>query len=532
MKRPLAAALALVVGAGLEACDPCSGIIGCSGPARMSVEGQVIVRESGAAVRGVALTFVRTDGVGLATDSVQTTTDAAGRFQLVTDAAAVGDVAGDLVVTPPAPWQPYTVSGLHFSTSTIRGEGQILGRMVVAPYVEFIGELYSRSNGQPLSGALVTITRTGGVAVSPDSFDVTAGSDGRIYFKAQAANPGDMVADLVVTSPALARTFRRSDVHFSATYLDLIPEVAAVWRFGSALPYVGEVYYRGTGARSAGIQVEFQRTGGILVDRDSFVTSTGSDGRFPFLMAPLADGELVGRLIIRPPAPVLPETLQTLRLPTVDTDQLLLLGVWGYGQQILYAGELFLRGTGMPAVGLEVEFRRTGGIAISPEAFVVHTDASGRFPLAPSNAADGEVVGTLVVRLPAPLAPDTIAGVHLATFASDAMRFLGRWGVGPSLAYVGEVRRVDTDAPVANAAVEFQRTDGIQVTPSLLVGQTGADGRFLLNPSPQADGEVVGDLTIHPPAPLRDTTVTGIRLQTFRSDELRLAGVWRLVPPQ
>jgi hypothetical protein len=532
VRRIAAAFLALTLGLGLEACERCAGILGCTSDPRLSMGGQLIVRETGAPVRGVALDFMRTGGVALASDSVRATTDAYGHFQLAVDAAEMGEVVGDLVVRAPAPWSPYRVGGLRFRTSNVRGEGQILGRMVVVPYIEFIGELHNRSSGQRLSGAQVTIRRTGGVDVSPDSFDITTGSDGRIYFKAQAANPGDMVADLVVTSPAQGRTFRRSDVHFSATYLDRIPELAAVWRFGTVLPYVGEIYYRGTGARSAGIQVKFQRTGGILVDRDSFVTSTGSDGRFPFLTTPLADGELVGRLIIRPPALALPETLQTLRVPTVDTDQLLLLGVWGYGQQILYAGELFLRGTGMPAVGLEVEFRRTGGIAISPETLVVHTDATGRFPLAPSNSADGEVVGTLVVRLPAPLAPDTIAGVHLATFASDEMRFLGRWGVGPSLAYVGEVRELGTDAPVVNATVEFQRTDGIQVTPSLLVGHTGSDGRFLLNPSPQSDGDVVGNLTIHPTAPLRDTTVTGVRLQTFRGDGLRLAGVWRLVPPQ
>lgn len=532
MKRLAAALAALTLGLCFEACGRCDGILGCSGAARMSAEGQIIVRETGAPVHGVTLDFVRTGGVELAADSVRTTTDGYGHFQLSVDASGIGEVVGDLVVRPPAPGQPYRISGLRLPTSDVRGEGVIIGRMVVVPYIEFIGELYSRSGGQLLSGAEVTIKRTGGVAVSPDSFAITTGSDGRIYFKAQAANPGDMVADLVVTSPALGRTFRRSDVHFSATYLDRIPEVAAVWRFGTVLPYVGEVYYRGTGARSAGIQIEFQRTEGIPVDPDSFVTTTGPDGRFPFLTTPLADGELVGRLIIRPPAPEAPETLQTLHVPTVDTDQLLLLGVWAYGQHILYAGELFLRGTGLPAVGVDVEFRRTSGIAISPETMVMRTDGTGRFPLAPSTTADGEAVGTLVVRFPPPLAPDTISGVRLTTFASDQMRFLGRWGVGPSLAYVGEVRELGTDAPVVNAAVEFRRTGGIQVAESLLVGHTGGDGRFLLNPSPLADGEVVGNLTIHPIAPLRDTTITGIRLPTFRDDGLRLAGVWRLVPPQ
>ncbi len=430
-RRLPAALLALGASLAIQACDPCSGIVGCTGTARLSLDGRLIVRETGVAVPGAVLAFVRTGGVPLASDSVRTVTDHQGRFQLSVAAGATGVVMGDLVVVPPAPWHAYHARGLQFRTSPIRGEGQILGRVVVTPYLEFIGDLYSRSTGQPLAGARVTIRRTGGVALSSDSIDVTAGGDGRIYFKLDAADAGDMVADVVVEAPTVGRTFRRDGVHFTATYVDQIPAVGAVWSFGAGLPYVGEIYARGSGIRPAGIDVEFRRTGGIPTDPDSFVVATNADGRFPFLLTPEADGEVVGDLVIRPPAPQVPETIPALRMSTADTDQLILLGVWGFG---------------------------------------------------------------------------------------------------PSLQYVGEFRRLDTDAPVVDAAVAFQRTDGIQVTPSLLTARTGPDGRFLLNPDPATDGEVVGNLTIHPAAPLHDTTITGVRLQTFRADGLRLAGVWRIAP--
>lgn len=533
MRRVPAALLALVLGVGLEACDPCAGVIGCTGAARMSAEGQLIVRETGVGVRGVALDFVRTGGVALLGDSVRTTTDADGRFQLTAEASTVGEVVGDLVVRPSLPWQPYRVRGLRLRTSSVRGEGQILGRILVRPYIDFIAELRLRRTDRPLAGARVTIVRTGGVAVSPDSVRLVSGPDGRIYFGADAAEPGELVADLIVTSSSLPRPSRLSGVALPAGYLDRVPVVGAVWRFGSALPYVGELFHRSTGARSAGIEVEFRRTGGILVDPASFTVHTGPDGRFPLNRSiPRTDGDVLGVLIVRPPAPAAAETIPAVRMPTVDTDALILLGVFGYGQQILYAGEVYLRGTGQLAAGVDVEFRRTGGITIAPDSFVVRTNADGRFPLAPSTSSQGEVVGALVIRLPTPYAPDTIPGVRLATFASDEMRFLGRWGVGPSLQYVGEVLRVDTDAPIMDATIEFQRTGGIPVTSTLPTIRTNAAGRFPFGLAPQGSGEVVGTLTIHPPAPFRDTTFTGVRLLTFANDSARFAGVWRIAPPQ
>jgi hypothetical protein len=493
--------------------------------------GQLIVRETGAAVGGVALDFVRTSGVALASDSARTTTDADGRFQLAVEASDVGEVVGDLVVRVPAPWSPYRVRGLRFRTSEVRGEGQVLGRLVVDPYIEFIGVLYDRRNGRPLDGARVTIQRTGGVVTSPDRVVTTSDSLGRIFYDARAAEPGDMVADVVVAGSSLPRASHLSGVRIAAAYLDRVPQVAAVWRIGAGLPYVGVLFRRGSGIRSAGIEVEFQRIGGIAADPDTFVVGTNADGAFSLVTTPLADGVLVGNLIVRPPPPAVAETIQAIRLQTVDTEPLILLGVWGYGHWILYGSQLWLRGTEGPAAGLEVEFLRTGGIAITPDSMVARTDSAGRFPLMAIAGGAGEVVGDLTVRLPAPFPPTVISGVRIATFASDQMRFLGLWGVGPSLRYLGQIVRADTYAPIADAVVEFQRTGGIAVTPSILASRTIASGLFPLALNPLDTGEVVGNLTIRPPAPFRDTTFTGIRLRTFNSDTLRLAGVWGIATP-
>jgi len=626
------AALSLSLGLGLEACEPCEGILGCTSNPRISFGGQLIVRETGAAVRGVPLDFVRTGGVTLVSDSVTATTDAYGHFQLAVDAAEMGEVVGDLVVRAAAPWSPYRVRNLRFRTSEVRGEGQVLGRLVVDPYIEFIGVLFDRRDGRLLAGAHLTILRTGGVAVSaPDSVEMTVDSDGRFLYDTRAAELGGMIADLVITAPSLPRAYRLRGVQFEATYLDRLPQVGGVWSVGTGLPYFGVLFRRGTGyrsagievefrrtggiaadpdtfvvstnadgafslvttpladgvlvgdlivrppppavpdtihairlqtvetessilfgvwgygtclpyfgvlfrhgslIRSAGIEVEFQRTGGIAADPDTFVVSTNADGAFSLVTTPLADGVLVGNLIVRPPPPAVPDTIQAIRLQTVDTEQPILFGVWGFGYTIFYGSALWLRGTEGPAIGLEVEFQRTGGIGIVPEHIVTRTDSAGRFSLGAGADGAGEVVGDLTVRLPAPLPPTVIPGVRIATFASSEMRFLGYWGVGPSLRYVGQLLRADARVPIADAVVEFRRTSGIAVSPSVLMSRSIESGLFALTMNPLDTGEVVGNLTIRPPAPFRDTTFTGVRLQTFDSDAQRLGGTWLIAPPQ
>jgi len=116
----------------------------------------------------------------------------------------------------------------------------------------------------------------------------------------------------------------------------------------------------------------------------------------------------------------------------------------------------------------------------------------------------------------------------LQTFEDDSLRYLQQWGVGPSLLYVGELRRGDTNDPIVGAQVTFQRTGGIAVTPDPLHSVSIAGGRFSLSLSPSTDGEVAGNLSVHAP-PLRDTTFA-ITLPTFLSDEVRLRGVYKINP--
>jgi hypothetical protein len=141
------------------------------------------------------------------------------------------------------------------------------------------------------------------------------------------------------------------------------------------------------------------------------------------------------------------------------------------------------------------------------------------------------VEGVLTARPPGGGAPVTLGPVRLRTAADDSVRFAGRWNVGPSLLYVGELL-TDAGTPVVGARVEFRRTGGIATASGVLAETTNEAGRFRLAPAPLASGEVVGDLHVFPRAPLRDTVIANVRLQTFESDEVRLRDVWRLPVPR
>ena len=113
------------------------------------------------------------------------------------------------------------------------------------------------------------------------------------------------------------------------------------------------------------------------------------------------------------------------------------LGVWGVGPlpvapHISYVGELHYADTGARAIGVAVEFRRTGGIAVEPDTLLQRTDASGRFALflKPTPSQDGEVVGEVLVRPPPPYASITIPDVRLPTLrGGNDIRFLGVWTI-------------------------------------------------------------------------------------------------------
>ncbi|AHG91021.1 hypothetical protein J421_3484 [Gemmatirosa kalamazoonensis] len=621
----LLALLALVLSA--VACDPCSGLASCNGDPTLALTGQFVVRGTGRPVSGVRVDVVPVAGA----TGGSATTGSDGFWQLELPATATGDVTVDVQVTPPSPYPSYRVPAVHASASTRRGEGNVLGRWVVDPYVNYLAEIRSRFGGFGVYGATVHFMRTGGVAATPNSVDRITDEAGRFGFELapNGGTLGDVIGDLYVVKPGLTsgtwirgaripvvyrddplavqgvfpigffltyvaeiydrgtgRPLANADIQFvrtsgiaispstvvrhtdasGRTLLDLTPSAEGevvgdisfvrpgsttpvVLRgvrlttydsletrllrlgFGDRLAYAGELQFRGTHARAANVPVEFRRTGGIQVETPVLRSTTDVNGRFPIITATSESGELVGDLVVDPAGP-LQQTYTGIRLATFPSDEVRFAGVWGVGDQILYAGEFFNRATGQRQAGIDVEFRRTGGVNVTQPVFTSRTDANGRFLIAPPTQESGEVVGELRARTPSGFVT-VVPNVHLKTQRDDSLRLAGVWGFGPSLLYAGEILNAANDRPVAGAHVTFERTGGIAVSPARIDATTDANGRFPLIMTTADSGSVIGTLTVRPPAPWADAPIVypNVSITTFDSDELRLFGVWRIPPP-
>lgn len=639
MRRPARRAIAgagaaLAAAAALGACDPCAGeLAGCRVEREVNYGGRVIDFASGRGVGGVTLVFRRTGGAPIGADSLVARTDGEGHYVLRASAGGDGEVVGELTVRPPGA-SPYVVRELRLAPTTVRGGGGVLATFVTQPYVDFVGELTYRRLNIPLAYSGVRFVRTSGARLARgDTLYGGSGPDGLFYMETLALEPGEIVGDLTLTPPDFPRPYVVRGVRLTARVTDRRPALDRSFRVGATLDYVAELRARGSREPLAGVDVEFRRTGGVLLTSDVFRGRTNAEGRValtptpanesqgevvgdltvrggslaaPFVIrnvrlavydsdelrflgvlgvgvqavavgelvfrgdrTPLADvevtfartggvpatpatvttrsgadgrfgvtlvtdsvGDVVGDLTLRRAAPAAPVTFRGVRLRATADDSVRFLGRFAVGQQLSYAGQLVQRATGAPAAGWSVSFRRTAGIALRADTFTVRSVDWGGFALSPDTREEGTVEGVLTARAPGSDRDVPVGTVRLATFDADSVRFAGQFRVGPSLLYVGELLRLDGDAPVAGARVEFRRTGGIAVAESLLVETTNAAGRFRLAPTPLAGGEVVGDLRVFPPAPLRDTVFTNVRLSTFESDEVRLRDVWRLAPPR
>lgn len=399
------------------------------------------------------------------------------------------------------------------------------------PRISYEGQLVRHWGGHPVEGVAVRFARVGGVEVESDTFTVTTGVDGRFTLEVGAEEAGEVVADIEVTPPTRAAyvvpgmRFRTRDRRGDG---DVLPR----WVVDPYFPYVGELYFRPTGEPLRGARVELRRTGGTAVPVEVWEAETDQAGRFSILthVYPPIPGEMEAELTVTLPAPYGRSVVPGIRLATTHVvDDETRVARWGVGPSLAYFGELFARADLRRLEGVEVEFRRTGGIPVQPEHFVVRTDAGGRFPFPVTPLASGELRGELTVR-PAPPALPFTETVRVSTFDTDGGRLFGIWGVGPHLPYAGLVY-LDGVA-VEGVEVEFRRTGGIRIEPERFTTRSTSYGAFPLGAVPLEVGEVIGELTIRPPAPFEVLVVPDVRLATTEEDLVGVViGNWNLPRP-
>jgi hypothetical protein len=516
---PLAAVIALA------ACDPCSGITSCHVAPTAAITAQVIDYPTGRAIAGATISFAPTAGAAPSA-AVSATTDALGRFQLSVAASGNGTVTGDLTVRAPTFAGGYTVHSLQLSTSRTRGDGLDLGRVLAQPYFAFLGEVQRRFTRSGVVGT-VEIKRVGGASLANNDITVQSDAAGRFYVEYAASSADSLIANVTITAPALSAPAVFQGTALPIIWRDQVPFVNRVFPIGPSLAYAVQAINRGLDRGIPGIPFTWTRTSGIATTPTSLAGVSNEIGLFSLQTGPSGEGTVTGDIVMTPPAPYAPQTFRGVTMQTFDNDSLRFLASYRFGQEAHYVGELFNRATGaLLQPGVAVDFVPTGGVAAQPRTDT--SNAAGRFLIAPYTDQIGVITGELHVHYLPPRAPEVITGLSLRTYEDDSLRFLARWGVGPSLLWVGELRRSDTNDPIVGAQVTFTRTAGITVTPNPLVSVSIAGGRFSLNLVPSTDGEVDGNLFVHAP-PLRDTTFA-ITLPTFLSDSVRLRGVWKISP--
>jgi hypothetical protein len=297
-----------------------------------------------------------------------------------------------------------------------------------------------------------------------------------------------------------------------------------------SLRFDGRVQSRYEGTPLEGVQVTVLPTSGASAG-DTLTAVSDAQGRFS-VDAPAGTDVVTADVILRPRSPFVADTLRGVELRAAQGGDVLGL-VWTVTRP--YVATLFTfyrRGDNAPlAPNGFVQFQRTGGPATSPDLFGANISAEGKAWITPVASDTGTVVGTLVVQ-PVTGAPLRREGVRLPVVLSPVAGSEQRVGFGPSLSYFGRVATADGRV-VPGAVVQFRQTGGVPSTPATWSVTTDAGGNFAFQMhavDPLQAGEVVGDLTVTPPAPFAPTVARGLRLPTFDTDEFRFVSTWIVTP--
>ncbi|MDF1505314.1 hypothetical protein [Roseisolibacter sp. H3M3-2] len=494
---------------------------------------ELIYRRSGGPLAYSTVTFTRTGGARLARgDRAVTQAGVDGWFYLEAPVVGADTVVGDLSVKYYEFARPLEIRGVRLPVRYTDRLPELDRSFRIGNALDYTVEIRSRATRQPVVGATVEFRRSGGLALQQPTYVGRTDLNGQLVLALTPLSeaPGEVVGDITVRPAGPEAPFVIRGVRIRSYDGDELPFLG-VLGIGYQVLAAGELVFRGDRTPLSDVEVEFERTGGLATREPRVATRSLADGRFGFALETDSVGQVVGDLLVRVPGDAQPTRIPGVRLRAADDDSVRFMGRFGLGAQLLYVGQLQQRATGAPAAGWRVTFRRTGGIALVRDTVSAVTVDWGGFELAPPTRAVGEVEGELTAVGPDGGAPVRLGPVRLRTAADDSVRFAGRWNVGPSLLYVGELL-TDAGTPVVGARIEFRRTGGIATAEAVVGERSNAAGRFRLAPTPLASGAVVGDLHVFPPAPLRDTVIANVRLETFDGDEVRLRDVWRLPLPR
>jgi hypothetical protein len=409
------------------------------------------------------------------------------------------------------------------------------------PRLTIDGQIVRPESGRGVGGVRIDMLRMGGVRLSADSASTVTDSDGHWRISVPADAPGTATVDVAVSSEESA--YRVRGLVMKTNTVNGESNLLERWVATPYFPISAELRRRGgTGEVLANGNVLFQRTGGPAIfgagvsgDAASAITDgTGRAALFGYANPVFASSldTLVGTLTVSLASG---ETItgRNFRLiPDHVYHPPLHVIVAGVGPAINWVLITRNRATSAPQGGVTVRFTRTAGIAITPQSFTVVSSALGHVVVPARALEPGTLIGDLEIIPPPPGSPFTIRGYRFPTYDEDDNRFLAFVETMPYMPYFFGVKVGETG--LSDVLVEFKRTGGIPLLNDVVTARSHL-GAFGLHPIPLAQGEVIGDLTIHAPAPYRSFIVHNLRLATVDGEGImpdKLIWVWGLdLPP-
>lgn len=194
----------------LVACDPCSGVIGCSNGRYLAAAGQIVDPVTGVGIDGVRIDVIRTSGIETERDSVSAVTGNGGFWRAELSPVASGTVITDIEVSAPG-YEPYRLKDVALETREHGGDANLNERWIPFLYFDFVAEFFldGTADVRP-EGALVEFRRTSGVPLTGPGqvagvYRAPTNSAGRIHIYPTtgdsavfATEDGNLIGDLVV----------------------------------------------------------------------------------------------------------------------------------------------------------------------------------------------------------------------------------------------------------------------------------------------------------------------------------------------
>jgi hypothetical protein len=327
------AGVAAIAAWGAVGCDPCAGVVGCTVPESVVVEGRMVETLSGRPVGGVEIRILSQGGTLLAT----ATSSHEGYWRSELDSSEPLTV--DFMVTPPdAP--PYRVAGVELRAFDRRGESNVMQSWVDRPNLPILGEAFIRGTPdervahQPVEVTILAGPQLVGPGISGSRFSTITNDFGHVVIfgrEVYASTVDPLVVDLQFYIPDLG-TYEHRNVMIRPSHVFRDPWRVMRFGVGPSLDYVIEFRAEPGGAPVAGVEVEFRQTGGIHLATETYLTVSNEHGHASLGgLRALANGVAVGDVHVRPPAPALSYVVRGVQLETFDSDAGRLLGIWRVG---------------------------------------------------------------------------------------------------------------------------------------------------------------------------------------------------------